>query len=62
MAGISEVIVQAWEAVNNPNLSQKDKTALLALIADCTHQCLDMASNGSIVEECIKFARMLNNI
>jgi hypothetical protein len=48
---MNEVIAQAWEDVNNnPNLSLRDKTALLALIADCTHGTLDMASNGSIVE------------
>ena len=57
MTSISEFIAHGWEGVNNnPNLSQRNKTALLALISDCTHQRLDMASNGDIVEIGIKFA------
>jgi cellulase/cellobiase CelA1 len=57
MTSISEFIAHGWEGVNNnPNLSQRHKTALLALIADYTNQRLDMASNGGIVENGIKFA------
>jgi hypothetical protein len=55
MAGISDVISQTWEIINNPNVSHHDRLHALSLIADCNERRLDMASNGSIVEDGIRF-------
>jgi hypothetical protein len=55
MAGISDVISQSWEIINNPNTSQHDRLHALSLVADCNERRLDMASNGSIVEDGIRF-------
>jgi hypothetical protein len=57
MAGISDVISQTWEIINKPNVSQHDKLHALSLIADCNERRLDMASNGSIVEDGIRFVQ-----
>ena len=55
IAGISDVISQTWEIINNPNVSHHDKLHSLSLVADCNERILDMASNGSIVEDGIRF-------
>jgi hypothetical protein len=57
MAGISDVISQTWEIANNPNISHHDRLHALSLIADCNERRLDMASNGSIVEDGIRFVQ-----
>jgi hypothetical protein len=57
MAGISDVISQTWEIINNPNVSLHDKLHALSLVADCNERRLDMASNGSIVEDGIRFVQ-----
>jgi predicted transcriptional regulator len=57
MAGISDVISQSWETINNPNITNHDRLHALSLVADCNERRLDMASNGSIVEDGIKFAQ-----
>ena len=57
MAGISDVISQTWEIINNPNASYHDRLHALSLVADCNERRLDMASNGSIVEDGIRFAQ-----
>jgi hypothetical protein len=57
MAGISDVISQTWEIINNPNVSHHDRLHALSLIADCNERRLDMASNGSIVEDGIRFVQ-----
>jgi hypothetical protein len=55
MAGMSDVISQTWEIINNPNVSYHDRLHALSLVADCNERRLDMASNGSIVEDGIRF-------
>jgi hypothetical protein len=55
MAGISDVISQTWEIINNPNVSYHDRLRALSLVADCNERRLDMASNGSIIEDGIRF-------
>jgi hypothetical protein len=57
MAGISDVISQTWEIIINPNVSHHDKLHALSLVADCNERRLDMASNGSIVEDGIRFVQ-----
>jgi hypothetical protein len=57
MAGISDVISQTWEIINNPNVSHHDRLHALSLVADCNERRLDMASNGSIVEDGIRFVQ-----
>ena len=57
MAGISDVISQTWEIINNPNISHHDRLHALSLVADCNERRLDMASNGSIVEDGIRFVQ-----
>jgi hypothetical protein len=57
MAGISDVISTTWEIINNPNVSHHDRLQALSLIADCTERRLDMASNGSIIEDGIRFVQ-----
>jgi hypothetical protein len=57
MAGISDVISQTWEIINNPNVSNHDRLHALSLVADCNERRLDMASNGSIVENGIRFVQ-----
>ena len=61
IAGISEVIAQTREIINNPNVSQHDRLHALSLIADRNERRLDMASNGSIVEMVSDSSRKLNN-
>jgi hypothetical protein len=55
MAGMSDVISQTWEITNNPNVSYHDRLHALSLVVDCNERRLDMASNGSIVEDGIRF-------
>ena len=55
MADMSDVISQTWEIINNPNVSYHDRLHPLSLVADCNERRLDMASNGSIVEDGIRF-------
>jgi hypothetical protein len=55
MTGMSDVISQTWEIINNPNVSYHDRLHTLSLVADCNERRLDMASNGSIVEDGIRF-------
>jgi hypothetical protein len=57
MAGISEVILQTWEIIDNPNVSHPDRLHALSLVADCNERRLDMASNGSIIEDGIRFVQ-----
>jgi predicted transcriptional regulator len=57
MTGISDVISQTWEIINNSNISHHDKLHALSLVADCNERRLDMASNGSIVEDGIRFVQ-----
>jgi hypothetical protein len=57
IAGISSVISQTWEIINNPNVSNHDRLHALSLVADCNERKLGMASNGSIVEEGIKLVQ-----
>jgi predicted transcriptional regulator len=57
MTGISDVISQTWEIINNPNTSQHDRLHALSLVADCNERRLDIASNGSIVEDGIRFVQ-----
>jgi hypothetical protein len=54
--GLSQVISSALEIANNPNTPTAQRLEALALISDCNSQKLDMASNGSIVEDVIKFS------
>jgi hypothetical protein len=62
MADISDVISQTWEIIDNPNVSQHDKLHVLSLVADCNERRLDMASNGSIVEEGIRFVQQAKQL
>jgi hypothetical protein len=55
--GLSQIISSAWEIANNRNTPIAQRLAALSLILDCNSQKLDMASNGSIVEDRIKFAQ-----
>jgi hypothetical protein len=57
MTGISDVISQTWEIINNPNVSHHDSLHALSLVADCNERRLDMASNGSIIEDGIRFVQ-----
>jgi hypothetical protein len=57
MTGISEVIAQTWEIINNPNTPEQVRLHALSLVADCNERRLDMASNGSIVEDSIRFVQ-----
>ena len=57
MVGISDVISQTWEIINNPNTPQQVRLHALSLVADCNERRLDMASNGSIVEDGIRFVQ-----
>jgi hypothetical protein len=57
IAGISDVISQTWEIINNPNVSYHDRLHALSLVADCNERRLDMASNGSIIEDGIRFVQ-----
>ena len=55
MVDMSDVISQTWEIINNPNVWYHDRLHALSLVADCNERRLDMASNGSIVEDGIRF-------
>src|SRR5919109_4861583 len=57
ITGISDVISQTWEIANNPNVSHHDSLHALSLVADCNERRLDMASNGSIIEDGIRFVQ-----
>jgi hypothetical protein len=57
MAGISDVISQTWVLINDPNVSYHDRLHALSLVADCNERRVDMASNGSIVEDGIRFVQ-----
>jgi hypothetical protein len=57
MAGMSDVISQTWEIINNPDVLHHDRLHVLSLVADCKERRLDMASNGSIVENGIRFVQ-----
>ena len=61
MAGISDVISQTWEIINNPNISHHYRLHALSFVADCNERRLDMASNGSIVEDGIRFVQKLSD-
>jgi hypothetical protein len=60
--GIRSIIQHAWNLILDDNTKQ-NKIALLALLASCYKDLLDMSSNASVVTESLQeLDRMKNDI
>jgi hypothetical protein len=61
LLGVSDVIREAWNIYGTPNLHTNDKVHVLHLINSANELKIDLCSNGSVIEEAIKFTKMAKN-
>jgi predicted transcriptional regulator len=54
LVGISSILKEAWNTVNNPE-DKKDKLHALSLAKDCYSMKLELLTNATIIEDALKF-------
>jgi hypothetical protein len=61
LLGVNDVVREAWNIYRTPGLSPNDKVHVLHLINSANELKIDLCSNGSVIEEAIKFTQVAKN-
>jgi len=61
LLGVNDVVKEAWNIYRTPGLPTNDKVHVLHLINSANELKIDLCSNGSVIEEAIKFTQVAKN-
>jgi transcriptional regulator len=57
MNGINQVLKQAWQISQSPEVKKEDRSAALSLANNCYKFIMDLTTNGVVITDAIKYVQ-----
>ena len=57
MKGINQVLKQAWQISQSPEVKKEERLAALSLVNNCYKFIMDLTTNGVVITDAIKFVQ-----